>query len=318
MSETDGKKPGFFARLKAGLTRSTQAFTQGITRVFTRRRLDQAALDELEELLIGADMGAKVAADVVAELKRTRFNSDVTEEEIRGALSEEIVKILRRVSKPLLIRPELKPHVVLMAGVNGSGKTTTIGKLAQKYKGEGLKVMLAAGDTFRAAAVEQLKVWGERTGCPVMAKETGADAAGLAYEAFERARNEGYDVLLIDTAGRLQNKAGLMAELEKMVRVIKKIDPAAPHNAILVLDATTGQNAVAQAEVFRETAKISGVIMTKLDGTARGGILVSIAEKFDLPIHYIGVGETADDLQAFDAEQFSRALVGAPAQASAG
>lgn len=318
MSETEGKKPGFFARLKAGLTRSTQAVTQGITRVFTRRRLDQAALDELEELLIGADMGAKVAADVVAELKRTRFNADVTEEEIRAALAEEIVKILRRVSKPLLIRPELKPHVVLMAGVNGSGKTTTIGKLAQKYKAEGLKVMLAAGDTFRAAAVEQLKVWGERTGCPVMAKETGADAAGLAYEAYERARNEGYDVLLIDTAGRLQNKAGLMAELEKMVRVIKKVDPAAPHNAILVLDATTGQNAVAQAEVFRASAQISGVIMTKLDGTARGGILVSIAEKFDLPIHYIGVGETADDLQAFDAEQFSRALVGAPTNASNG
>jgi fused signal recognition particle receptor len=318
MSETEGKKPGFFARLKAGLTRSTQAVTQGITRVFTRRRLDQAALDELEELLIGADMGAKVAADVVAELKRTRFNADVTEEEIRAALAEEIVKILRRVSKPLLIRPELKPHVVLMAGVNGSGKTTTIGKLAQKYKAEGLKVMLAAGDTFRAAAVEQLKVWGERTGCPVMSKETGADAAGLAYEAYERARNEGYDVLLIDTAGRLQNKAGLMAELEKMVRVIKKVDPAAPHNAILVLDATTGQNAVAQAEVFRASAQISGVIMTKLDGTARGGILVSIAEKFDLPIHYIGVGETADDLQAFDAEQFSRALVGAPTNASNG
>jgi fused signal recognition particle receptor len=206
--------------------------------------------------------------------------------------------------------------VVLMAGVNGSGKTTTIGKLAQKYKGEGLKVMLAAGDTFRAAAVEQLKVWGERTGCPVVAKDTGADAAGLAYEAYERAREEGYDVLLIDTAGRLQNKAGLMAELEKMVRVIKKIDPAAPHNAILVLDATTGQNAVAQAEVFRESAKISGVIMTKLDGTARGGILVSIAEKFDLPIHYIGVGETADDLQSFDAEQFSRALVGVSASQS--
>jgi fused signal recognition particle receptor len=222
------------------------------------------------------------------------------------------------VSKPLLIRPELKPHVVLMAGVNGSGKTTTIGKLAQKYKAEGLKVMLAAGDTFRAAAVEQLKVWGERTGCPVMSKETGADAAGLAYEAYERARNEGYDVLLIDTAGRLQNKAGLMAELEKMVRVIKKVDPAAPHNAILVLDATTGQNAVAQAEVFRASAQISGVIMTKLDGTARGGILVSIAEKVDLPIHYIGVGETADDLQAFDAEQFSRALVGAPTNASNG
>ena len=316
MSDSEGKKPGFFARLKAGLTRSTQAFTQGITRVFTRKRLDQAALDELEELLIGADMGAKVAADVVAEIKRTRFNSDVGEDEIRGVLADEIVKILRRVSKPLVIRPELKPHVVLMAGVNGSGKTTTIGKLAQKYKGEGLKVMLAAGDTFRAAAVEQLKVWGERTGCPVVAKDTGADAAGLAYEAYERAREEGFDVLLIDTAGRLQNKAGLMAELEKMVRVIKKIDPAAPHNAILVLDATTGQNAVAQAEVFRESAKISGVIMTKLDGTARGGILVSIAEKFDLPIHYIGVGETADDLQSFDAEQFSRALVGVSASQS--
>lgn len=310
MSDTEGKKPGFFARLKAGLTRSTQSITQGITRVFTRKRLDQAALDELEELLIGADMGAKVAADVVAEIKRTRFNSDVGEDEIRLALAEEISKILRRVSKPLIIRPELKPHVILMAGVNGSGKTTTIGKLAQKYRGEGLKVMMAAGDTFRAAAVEQLKVWGERTGAPVVSKEIGADAAGLAYEAYERAKSEGIDVLLIDTAGRLQNKAGLMAELEKMVRVIKKIDPAAPHNAILVLDATTGQNAVAQAEVFRASAQISGVIMTKLDGTARGGILVSIAEKFDLPIHYIGVGETAEDLQPFDAENFSRALVG--------
>jgi fused signal recognition particle receptor len=311
MSETEGKKPGFFARLKAGLTRSTQSITQGITRVFTRRKLDQAALDELEELLIGADMGAKVAADVVAEIKRTRFDKDVAEDEVRGVLAEEISKILRRVSKPLLIRQELKPHVILMAGVNGSGKTTTIGKLAQKYRGEGLKVMMAAGDTFRAAAVEQLKVWGERTGAPVVSKEIGADAAGLAYEAFERARSEGYDVLLIDTAGRLQNKAGLMAELEKMVRVIKKLDPAAPHNAILVLDATTGQNAVSQAEVFRSSAQISGVIMTKLDGTARGGILVSIAEKFDLPIHYIGVGESAEDLQPFDAENFSRALVGA-------
>lgn len=313
MTDTDGKKPGFFARLKAGLARSTQSFTQGITRVFTRKRLDQAALDDLEELLIGADMGAKVAADVVAEIKRTRFNSDVTEEEIRGALAVEISKILRRVSKPLAVRADLKPHVILMAGVNGSGKTTTIGKLAQKFRAEGLTVMMAAGDTFRAAAVEQLKVWGERTGCPVVAKDTGADAAGLAFEAFERAKKEGYDVLLIDTAGRLQNKAGLMAELEKMVRVIKKIDPAAPHNAVLVLDATTGQNAVAQAEVFRASAQINGLIMTKLDGTARGGILVSIAEKFDLPIHYIGVGETADDLQAFDAEQFSRTLVGVTA-----
>jgi fused signal recognition particle receptor len=313
VSESDNKKPGLFARLKAGLTRSAQTLTTGITRVFTRKRLDQAALDDLEELLIGADMGAKVAADVVAEIKRTKFNSDVTEEEIRGALAEEVVKILRRVSKPLTIRPELKPHVILVAGVNGSGKTTTIGKLAQKYRAEGLKVMLAAGDTFRAAAVEQLKIWGERTGAPVIAKDIGADAPGLAYEAFEKARAGGFDVLLIDTAGRLQNKAGLMAELEKIVRVIKKLDPNAPHSAILVLDATTGQNAVAQAEVFRETARISGIVMTKLDGTARGGILVSIAEKFDLPVHYVGVGEGADDLQPFDAESFAKALVGVAA-----
>lgn len=310
MSETEGKKPGFFARLKAGLSRSAQTLTQGITKVFTRKRLDQAALDELEELLIGADMGAKVAADVVAEIKRARFNSDVGEEEIRAVLAEEVSKILRRVSRPLLIRPELKPHVILVAGVNGSGKTTTIGKLAQKYRAEGLKVMMAAGDTFRAAAVEQLKVWGERTGAPVVSKEIGADAAGLAFEAFEKARADGFDVLLIDTAGRLQNKAGLMAELEKVVRVIKKLDPNAPHSALLVLDATTGQNAVAQAEVFRDTARITGLVMTKLDGTARGGILVSIAEKFDLPVHYIGVGEGADDLQPFDAESFARALVG--------
>lgn len=310
MSETEGKKPGFFARLKAGLSRSAQTLTQGITKVFTRKRLDQAALDELEELLIGADMGAKVAADVVAEIKRTRFNSDVGEEEIRAVLAEEVSKILRRVSRPLLIRPDLKPHVILVAGVNGSGKTTTIGKLAQKYRAQGLKVMMAAGDTFRAAAVEQLKVWGERTGALVISKEIGADAAGLAFEAFEKARADGFDVLLIDTAGRLQNKAGLMAELEKVVRVIKKLDPNAPHSALLVLDATTGQNAVAQAEVFRDTARITGLVMTKLDGTARGGILVSIAEKFDLPVHYIGVGEGADDLQPFDAESFARALVG--------
>ena len=310
MAEGEGKKPGLFARLKAGLTRSAQTLTQGITRVFTRKRLDQAALDELEELLIGADMGAKVAADVVAEIKRTKFNADVTEEEIKGSLAEEVSKILRRVSKPLVIRPELKPHVILVAGVNGSGKTTTIGKLAQKYRAEGLKVMMAAGDTFRAAAIEQLKVWGERTGAPVIAKEIGADAAGLAFEAFEKARAGGFDVLLVDTAGRLQNKAGLMAELEKMVRVIKKLDPDAPHSALLVLDATTGQNAVAQAEVFRDTARITGLVMTKLDGTARGGILVSIAEKFDLPVHYVGVGEGADDLQPFDAENFARALVG--------
>ena len=315
MVETERKKPGLFARLKEGLARTTQSLTQGITRALTRRTLDQEALDELEELLVGADMGANVAADVVAEMKRTRFNSQVSDDEIRGALAEEIAKILRRVAKPLYIDPARKPHVILVAGVNGSGKTTTIGKLAEKYRGEGLKVMLAAGDTFRAAAIEQLKIWADRTGAAIVAKEPGADAAGLAFEAFEKARAENYDVLLIDTAGRLQNKAGLMAELEKVIRVIKKMDATVPHNTILVLDATTGQNAINQVEVFREIAKITGAVMTKLDGTARGGILVSLAEKFDLPIHYIGVGERAEDLQPFDPDSFARALVGLSAAA---
>jgi fused signal recognition particle receptor len=310
VAETETKKPGLFARLKAGLARSAQSLTQGITHALTRKTLDQAALDELEELLIGADMGANVAADVVAEMKRTRFNSQVSEDEIRAALAEEISKILRRVAKPLHLDPARKPHVVLIAGVNGSGKTTTIGKLAEKYRADGLKVMLAAGDTFRAAAIEQLKIWAERTGAAIIAKETGADAAGLVFEALEAARAGNYDVLLVDTAGRLQNKAGLMAELEKVIRVMKKVDSTAPHNTILVLDATTGQNAINQVEVFRDIAKITGSVMTKLDGTARGGILVSLAEKFDLPVHYIGVGERAEDLQPFDPDAFARALVG--------
>ncbi len=315
MADTETKKPGFFARLKAGLTRTTQSLTQGITHALTRKTLDQAALDELEELLVAADMGANVAHDVVVELKAKKFNAQVTDDEVRSALAEEISKILRRVAKPLHIDPQKKPHVVLVAGVNGSGKTTTIGKLAEKYRAEGLKVMLAAGDTFRAAAIEQLKIWAERTGAAIIAKEPGADAAGLAFEALEKARAENYDVLLIDTAGRLQNKVGLMAELEKVIRVMKKIDANVPHNTILVLDATTGQNAINQVEVFRDIAKISGSVMTKLDGTARGGILVSLAEKFDLPVHYIGVGETAADLQPFDADAFARALVGLSAAA---
>ncbi len=310
MAETDTKKPGLFARLKAGLARSAQSLTQGITHALTRRTLDQAALDELEDLLIAADMGANVAADVVAEMKRTRFNAQVGDDEIRAALAVEISKTLQRVAKPLHLDPARKPHVILVAGVNGSGKTTTIGKLAEKYRADGLKVMLAAGDTFRAAAIEQLKIWADRTGAAIIAKEPGADAAGLAYEAIEAARAGNYDVLLVDTAGRLQNKAGLMAELEKVIRVMKKVDATAPHNTILVLDATTGQNAINQVEVFRDIAKITGAVMTKLDGTARGGILVSLAEKFDLPIHYIGVGERAEDLQPFDPDAFARALVG--------
>jgi fused signal recognition particle receptor len=315
VSDTETKKPGLFARLKAGLARTTQSLTQGITHALTRKTLDQAALDELEDLLVAADMGANVAHDVVVELKAARFNAQVTDDEVRGALAEEISKILRRVAKPLHIDPSNKPHVVLVAGVNGSGKTTTIGKLAEKYRAEGLKVMLAAGDTFRAAAIEQLKIWADRTGAAIVAKEPGADAAGLAYEALEKARAENYDVLLIDTAGRLQNKANLMAELEKVIRVMKKIDASVPHNTILVLDATTGQNAINQVEVFRDIAKITGSVMTKLDGTARGGILVSLAEKFDLPVHYIGVGERAEDLQSFDPDAFARALVGLSAAA---
>jgi len=315
VAETETKKPGLFARLRAGLARTTQSLTSGITQALTRKTLDQAALDDLEDLLVAADMGAKVAKDVLYEIKSQKFNSQVTDDEVRTALAEEIAKILRRVAKPLYIDPQKKPHVVLVAGVNGSGKTTTIGKLAEKYRAEGLKVLLAAGDTFRAAAIEQLKIWAERTGAAIIAKEPGADAAGLAFEALEKARAENYDVLLIDTAGRLQNKANLMAELEKVIRVMKKIDANVPHNTILVLDATTGQNAIGQVEVFREIAKISGSVMTKLDGTARGGILVSLAEKFDLPVHYIGVGETAADLQPFDPDAFARALVGLSAAA---
>jgi fused signal recognition particle receptor len=305
------KKQGFFARLTQGLTRTAQSLTSGVTKVFTRKKLDQAALDELEELLIAADMGAPVAEYVVNELKESRFNADVTDKEMKEALAKPIAEILRRVDKPLRLNPANKPHVILVAGVNGSGKTTTIGKLAAKYKRDGLKVWIAAADTFRAAAIEQLKVWAERTGTPIVAKDQGADAAGVAFEAVEKARADGADVLMIDTAGRLQNKAGLMAELDKMIRVIKKIDPTAPHATILVLDATTGQNAIGQVETFREVAKVTGAVMTKLDGTARGGILVSLAEKFDLPIHYIGVGEGIDDLQPFDGEAFARAITGA-------
>jgi fused signal recognition particle receptor len=310
MSNNGNIKSGFFARLKAGLTRSAQTLTVGVTQIFTRRTLDQAALDELEDLLIAADMGANVASDIVAELKSSRFNANVTAQEVKEALADQIRTILRRVQKPMRIDPGNRPHVILVAGVNGSGKTTTIGKLAARYRRDGLKVWLAAGDTFRAAAIEQLKIWAERAGAHIVAKEQGADAAGLAFEALEGARAAGADILMIDTAGRLQNKAGLMAELEKMIRVVNKLDPSAPHAVILVLDATTGQNAINQVEIFREIANITGAVMTKLDGTARGGILVSLAEKFDLPIHYVGMGEGVDDLQPFDAEGFARALVG--------
>jgi fused signal recognition particle receptor len=301
---------GWFGRLKAGMARSSERLTEGINTIFNRRRLDDAALLELEELLIASDMGVGVAGEVTEELRRKRFNQEVSPEEVRAALAEQVMELVEPVMKPLRLDLSKKPFVILVVGVNGSGKTTTIAKLAKQYRDEGLDVVLAAGDTFRAAGVEQLQIWGERTGCRVVVRPMGSDAAGLAFDAFERARAEGSDVLLIDTAGRLHNKANLMAELQKIVRVLKKIDPSAPHSVLLVLDATTGQNAHAQAEIFREMVGVTGIVMTKLDGTARGGVLVSLAEKYGIPIHAIGIGETADDLRPFEARAFARSLVG--------
>jgi fused signal recognition particle receptor len=307
MSEARG---GWFARLKAGLSRSSTKLGDGITGIFARRRLDEASLAELEELLIGADLGVGIAAEVTARLRLTRFNQEVAPEEIRAALAEEVAKSLALVERPLRLDPALKPMVILVVGVNGSGKTTTIGKLAKQYRDAGKTVVMAAGDTFRAAAVEQLKIWGARTGATVIAREAGADAAGLAFDALEEARRERADVLLIDTAGRLHNKADLMAELQKIARVLKKMDASLPHAVLLVLDATVGQNAHAQAETFRDMIGVTGIVMTKLDGTARGGVLVSLAEKYGIPVHFIGVGESADDLRPFTAEAFARSLVG--------
>jgi fused signal recognition particle receptor len=304
------ERGGWFQRLKQGLQRTSNKLGEGIAGIFNRRRLDEASLGELEELLIGADLGVGIAEEVTGRLRRTRFNQEVTPEEIRGALAEEVAQSLMLVERPLKLDPALKPMVFLVIGVNGSGKTTTIGKLAKQYRDAGKRVVLAAGDTFRAAAVEQLKIWGERAGATVIARDTGADAAGLAFDAFEEARRQGADVLLIDTAGRLHNKADLMAELQKIVRVLKKVDPAAPHSVLLVLDATVGQNAHQQAEIFRDMIGVTGIVMTKLDGTARGGVLVSLAEKYGIPVHYIGVGESSEDLRPFEANAFARSLVG--------
>ena len=308
--EAPPTKKGWFAKLKEGLSKSSSKLTDGITSIFTKRKLDDEALEELEELLITADLGPATAAKVTAELARTRFGKEVSPEEVKSTLAAEVSKIVTPVAKPLVLDPALKPHVILVVGVNGTGKTTTIGKLARQFKAEGKSVMLAAGDTFRAAAVSQLKIWGERTGCPVVARDTGADAAGLAYDALERARAEGVDVLLIDTAGRLQNKTGLMEELRKIVRVIKKLDETAPHTTLLTLDATTGQNAHSQVEIFRDMVNVNGLILTKLDGSARGGVLVSLAEKFRIPVHAIGVGEGVYDLRPFDADAFAKSLMG--------
>ena len=305
-------KRGWLGRLRDGLTRSSSRIADGIGSIFTKRKLDDAALAELEELLISADLGPATAARLAANLAKTRFGKEVAPDEIRGALADDIARILEPVAKPLVLDPARRPTVVLVVGVNGSGKTTTIGKLAKQYRDEGRKVVLAAGDTFRAAAVEQLEIWGSRTGATVIARDAGADPAGLAYDALEAARELGADVLLIDTAGRLHNKADLMAELQKIIRVLKKLEPAAPHACLLVLDAGIGQNAHAQVEVFRQMTDISGLVVTKLDGTARGGVVVALAEKFKLPIHAIGVGEGADDLRPFSAAAFGRSLMGLP------
>lgn len=309
MSEEE-EKGGWFSRLKQGLRKSSSALTEGITGIFTKKRLDASTLEELEDLLIMSDLGVSVSARVCDRLSKNRFDKAISAEEVQQALAEEIGDIMQDVAKPLDINTEHKPHVILMVGVNGAGKTTTIGKLAKQFKNQGKSVMLAAGDTFRAAAIEQLQVWGQRNDVPVISGKEGCDAAGLAYDAIEKAKNSGTDILMIDTAGRLQNKSYLMDELKKIIRVIEKFDETAPHDTVLILDATTGQNAVIQTEVFNDLAGVTGLIMTKLDGTARGGVLVACAEKFKLPIHAIGVGETIDDLQAFDPNDFSKMLVG--------
>ena len=301
---------GWFQRLRHGLTKTSSRLTEGITGVFVKRKLDDETLEELEDLLIQADLGLDVASRVTDALRKSRYNSDISSEEVRDILAQEVEKVLAPVAEPLEIDETRKPHVVLVVGVNGTGKTTTIGKYANQFTRQGHRVMLAAGDTFRAAAIEQLKIWGERTGSEVIASEAGADAASLAFDAFQRAKAEGYDVLIIDTAGRLQNKTALMAELEKIIRVIRKLDRAAPHSVLLTLDATTGQNALSQVEIFDKMAGVTGLVMTKLDGTARGGILVAIASKYGLPVHAVGVGESAEDLQSFDARDFARAIAG--------
>uniref|UniRef100_A0A9E7ZTX7 Signal recognition particle receptor FtsY n=1 Tax=Bosea sp. NBC_00436 TaxID=2969620 RepID=A0A9E7ZTX7_9HYPH len=303
-------KRSWWRRLTEGLSRTSSALTTGITDLFTKRKLDADTLEDLEDILIQADLGLATSAKIAKAVGDGRYDKQIDPAEVKAILAREVETILVPVAQPLAIDATKKPFVLLMVGVNGSGKTTTIGKLAAKFRAEGKSVMLAAGDTFRAAAIEQLRVWGERTGAEVVYGQQGADAAGLAFEALQKAKASGTDVLLIDTAGRLQNKQGLMDELAKVVRVIRKQDPSAPHAALLVLDATVGQNAISQVEAFRETAGVTGLVMTKLDGTARGGILVALAAQFGLPVHFIGVGESVEDLEPFSARDFARAVAG--------
>ncbi|MGX5736793.1 signal recognition particle-docking protein FtsY [Bosea thiooxidans] len=303
-------KRSWWRRLTEGLSRTSSALTTGITDLFTKRKLDAGTLEDLEDILIQADLGLATSARIAKAVGEGRYDKQIEPAEVKAILAREVETILGPVALPLAIDATKKPFVILMVGVNGSGKTTTIGKLAAKFRAEGKSVMLAAGDTFRAAAIEQLRVWGERTKAEVVYGQQGADAAGLAFEALQKAKANGTDVLLVDTAGRLQNKQGLMDELAKVVRVIRKQDESAPHAALLVLDATVGQNAISQVEAFRETAGVTGLVMTKLDGTARGGILVALAAQFGLPVHFIGVGESVEDLEPFSARDFARAVAG--------
>lgn len=311
------EKRSWWSRLSGGLSRTSQAITQGVADVFTKRKLDALTLEELEDVLLRADLGVGAATRIAEAIGKARYERDIGSEEVREILAHEVERALAPVAAPLVIDESKKPFIILVVGVNGSGKTTTIAKLAAKWRGEDKKVVLAAGDTFRAAAVEQLKVWGDRLGAEVVSGAEGADAASLAFDAIRRAKEQDADILLMDTAGRLQNRAELMAELEKIVRVMKKAEPEAPHAVLLVLDATVGQNAMQQVDVFERVAGVTGLVMTKLDGTARGGILVAIAETYGLPIHFIGVGEGAEDLEPFAARDFARAIAGLEEEAAA-
>ncbi len=308
-AQTPESRGKWWQRLTGGLRRSSTALS-AISDLVSKRRLDTATLDEIDDALIRADLGLETSNRIVAELSEGRHNAEITPDEVKAVVAAEVEKALLPVAQPLVIDTTKKPFVILVVGVNGSGKTTTIGKLAAKLAAEGRSVMLAAGDTFRAAAIEQLKIWSERTGASFIAREAGADAAGLAFDAVAAAKERGIDVLLIDTAGRLQNRTELMDELHKIVRVIKKLDAQAPHAVLLVLDATVGQNALSQVEIFKKAVGVTGLAMTKLDGTARGGILVAIAAKFAVPVHFIGVGESVDDLSPFSARDFARAIAG--------
>ena len=314
MSDSGNKKVSWWQRLSGGLRRTSSSLSGALTDLVTKRKLDAAMIEELEETLIRADLGVAVASRIAQAVAEGRYDKDVSPDDVKAIFAAEIEKVLTGVAQPLVIDAAKKPFIILVIGVNGSGKTTTIGKLASSLHSEGRKVMLAAGDTFRAAAIEQLKIWGGRIGASVIAREPGSDAAGLVFDAIAAAKTEKADILLIDTAGRLQNRAELMSELEKIVRVTTKAEPGAPHAVLLVLDATVGQNALSQVEIFEKAAGVTGLVMTKLDGTARGGILVAIAEKFHLPVHFIGVGEGIDDLEPFTARDFARAVAGLDAE----